>query len=308
MAPRPAGITVVPPAYYFPSPALEIETDNGFSPVAVSIAETASPTSIMSAAIGPGRTLDKLVTFLGRRLVTFLSVVSESHLGLGPNNLVGRMISSIDWSVPHCRYEVCPNYRSPTGKPPRVGLGKIPPSVKDVVELLSSPFCHACLDAHAGSLAGSKVFIAGCDKLVKELRRSNSSTRLLTAYYVCSLASFHERTRQVLVDINAMETFDFLVDELKLSLDHVLVAPSRRALFSIVESAIIPVIKEFDALEGRFDVYNHWHVPESEMASLLPHSVRSLSILVRGLQSSLHRGFPSRWSGRNCAWRRYSPG
>ncbi|KZT18502.1 hypothetical protein NEOLEDRAFT_154352 [Neolentinus lepideus HHB14362 ss-1] len=278
MSPRPAAPRIVTRNRQY---SFSLNLNDGYSPV--SIVYAPSSTSTVSDAIGPGRTMDKFLTFIGEQLTYFISRISARYLGLGPNALVGRMLSSIDWSQRKCRYEFCPNYSPEGGHKPNIGLSRLPPSIAEVAELLSLPFCHSCHELHALSLSKSAIFVAGCQKLVNKLRRSNSSANILIAYHVFILASFHAHTREMFVGLNAMEAFNTLIQELRLSSDCTMISPSRLVLLALSEDAIIPVIKRFNSLEAAFADSYHWHLPEREQTLLLPHSMDCVSTLIRSL-------------------------
>ncbi|KZT21867.1 hypothetical protein NEOLEDRAFT_724329 [Neolentinus lepideus HHB14362 ss-1] len=261
--------------------SFSLNLNDGSSPI--SLVYAPSSTSTVSNAIGPGRTMDKLLTYVGEQLTYFISRISARYLGLGPNALVGRMISAIDWSQRKCRYEFCPNYWPEGGRKPNIGLGRLPPSITEVAELLSLPFCHTCHESHARALSTSEIFVAGCQKLVNKLRRRNSSANLLIAYHIFMLASFHAHMREMFVGLNAMEAFNTLIGELRLTSDCTLIPHSRLVLLALSEDAVIPVIKRFDALEAAFADCYHWHLPEREQTSLLPHSMDCVSTLIRSL-------------------------
>ncbi|KZT22880.1 hypothetical protein NEOLEDRAFT_624602 [Neolentinus lepideus HHB14362 ss-1] len=296
MSSRPAVPRIVTENKY----SFSLNLDDGCSPIAISIADTASSTSSVSDAIGPGRTMDKFLTFFGQHLANFISRISARYLGRGPNALVGRMINSIDWSLQKCRYEFCPNYWPEGGHKQNIRLSRLPPTVTEVVELLSLPFCHTCHELHARSLATSAIFIAGCRKLVNKLR--NSSANLLIAYHIFILASFHAHTCEMFVGLNAMEAFHTLIHELRLSSDDTLILPSRLVLLTLSEDAIIPAIQKFDALEVNLADCRHWYLPERERTSLLPHIVDCMSALIRSLRSLSPRGFLGRLSRRSYLW------
>ncbi|KZT25449.1 hypothetical protein NEOLEDRAFT_1133361 [Neolentinus lepideus HHB14362 ss-1] len=278
MSSRPAAPRVV----ILEKHSFSLNLNDGYSPVAISISDTASSTSSITDAIGPGRTIDKFLTFFGQYLASFISHISARYLGRGPNALVGRMINSIDWSSRKCRYDFCPNYWPEGGHKPNIGLSRLPPTVTEVVELLSLPFCHTCHESHARSLSTSPIFVTGCQKLVNKLRkRSNSSANLLIAYHIFILASFHAHTREMFVGLNAMEAFHTLIHELRLSSDHTLILPSRLVLLTLSEEAVIPTIKKFDALE--VNLAHRWYLPERERTSLLPHVGDCMYALIRSL-------------------------
>ncbi|KZT20896.1 hypothetical protein NEOLEDRAFT_819641 [Neolentinus lepideus HHB14362 ss-1] len=264
--------------------SLSLNLNDGSPPI--SIVYAPSSTSTISDAIGPGRTMDKLLTFFGDQLTYFISRISARYLGMGPNVLVGRMVSSIDWSQRNCRYGFCPHYWPDGGHKPHIGFSRLPPSTAEVAELLSLPFCHSCRESHALSLSASAIFVAGCQKLVNKLRRSSSSASVLIAYHIFILASFHDHTREIFVGLNATEAFNTLIRELRLTSDRTLILPSRLVLLTLHEDTIIPAVKKFDALEVNLAEAHRWHLPEREQPLLLPHIVDCLSTLIRSLLDS----------------------
>ncbi|KZT24619.1 hypothetical protein NEOLEDRAFT_403241 [Neolentinus lepideus HHB14362 ss-1] len=227
---------------------------------------------------GVGRTLDKVMTFLGTRLTSLISRISECHLGKGPNALVGRMINSIDWAKPACQHDFCRNHHLRGRGGQRTCLSKSPPRCGRATVLV-------VLSWVSGFICSIIVGQQYAQRRLREAdqRRSNSSVRLLTAYYICALASFHPHIRQIFINFEATEALYVLVQESRFSAEDILVSPSRRALISVSESAVIPVIKDFNALELKFDEYHHQQLTDNEMTALLPHSVNCLSILMRGL-------------------------
>ncbi|EPQ51164.1 hypothetical protein GLOTRDRAFT_96694 [Gloeophyllum trabeum ATCC 11539] len=225
------------------------------SPLVISLAETTSTSSTLSVAVGVGSTMDKLIGYLGGQLTSFVSRIAERHLKKA------RPVRKI--SVQTASWE---------------GNGADGLRINHLL-----PWASECRDEYATRLSQSKEFNLGCDKLVKGLRLPNTSVRLLTAYYICALASFHHSIRQIFVEVGAAEALHELVHESRVSGNQDVVLPLRRSLISVTESAILPVIKGFDALEDKFQEYYHQHLSIKDITALLPYSASSLRYLMRGL-------------------------
>lgn len=281
MSSRPRHLTVQLPSKL--TRFYSVETNDGLSPLAVSIAETVSPSSTITMEFGPGRTMDTLLGFMGARLTSLISRISERQFKKGPNALVGVMINCIKWKRPQCANVDCTGHPRSWRLGGRAGLREVPPSLEDVVELLFSPYCRTCRDSFATLLSDHAVFAGGCEKLVAQLRNANSSARLLSAYYICALASFHPLIRQIFIDLEAPEVLQTLVLESKILPSGLSAESSRRALASVSESAILPVIKDFDALELKLGEYHGQKLTDNEMIALLPYTATTLAHLFRGL-------------------------
>ncbi|EPQ51132.1 hypothetical protein GLOTRDRAFT_96668 [Gloeophyllum trabeum ATCC 11539] len=232
---------------------------------------------------GPGRTMDRFLSFMGARLTSLISRVSERQFKKGPNALVGMMINRIEWKNHQCAIVDCTGHPRCKRLGENAGLRKFPPSFEDVVELLFAPYCRICRDSFAVSLSQNAVFSRGCGKLVAQLRNASPSARLLAAYYVCALASFHPSIRQIFVNLRAPEVLRNLVNESEILSSALPAESSRRALASVSESALLPAIKDFDALEHKLSEYYRQKLTDKEMIVLLPYTVTSLSRLTRGL-------------------------
>ncbi|KDQ51663.1 hypothetical protein JAAARDRAFT_501583 [Jaapia argillacea MUCL 33604] len=106
---------------------------------------------------GPGRTLDKALTIMGRRLENALSGISE-RFGNGPNATMDRCLVAFDHAL-HSRYEWL-------GGPVRSSkfLRRPPPLDQLLDDVFSKSYLWKWLE-----MCEDRVFINSCQKLISYL-------------------------------------------------------------------------------------------------------------------------------------------
>ncbi|KZT24620.1 hypothetical protein NEOLEDRAFT_403408 [Neolentinus lepideus HHB14362 ss-1] len=261
------------------------ENDN-CSLIAVSIASN----STSPENVGPGRTLDTVISMLGQHVTSFLSHVSERRLRKGPNVLVGRMLGTLDWTNCSCESVWCRKLSGGKQHSP-VDLTSDAPSLQQISEALYASTCSSCRTKYAESLLRSPVFRRGCRKLLKQLRSGSKSVQLLAAYYILALACFHPLLLQVFVANDAMNIVNYILSSSRFFSNDALsapLAPLERALASESENGVLSTIKDSESLLAKMlqGYYYEANMSEREVTNLLPYMTKFNWSLLRDLRNS----------------------
>ncbi|TFK51094.1 hypothetical protein OE88DRAFT_221586 [Heliocybe sulcata] len=236
--------------------------------------------STVSNRPGLGFTLDKSLTKAADKVVRILTRMSEG-LGRGPNALMGRMLISGEWGAYPCHSRYCRVHQDSLG--PSILWSS--PSVDNVLDILFSPYCPQCRERYVKSLTRSEVFLDGCRKLVEGVREPNPSARRLHAYYISALSYFHSSFRCRFLELGADNALRDLRNEGKLWPRDFLVGPATRALFSLTETVIMPVVRVFDEQKRKVDAYFPRPLPEHDLSAIEAQTCDFVSTLLQALAS-----------------------
>ncbi|KDQ51253.1 hypothetical protein JAAARDRAFT_62657 [Jaapia argillacea MUCL 33604] len=213
----------------------------------ISLSLVSDSDSTQSGNVGVGRTMDKAVSAVGTRLEKFLSGVGERRLGLGPHALVGRILRSVDWED-----NGCPSCRDAILRESDGFLGSWTTSVvsvEKVTNIAIDTYCRECRDRHTRDLLANEGFRKGCEKLVKSIRGGTPSVKASAIDYVSALACFHPEFQHLFLTLGADRLIEQVRAHSNLFGNETLLASSRRALCCLTDVTVIPLIKEFDALQ-----------------------------------------------------------
>ncbi|KDQ51675.1 hypothetical protein JAAARDRAFT_198933 [Jaapia argillacea MUCL 33604] len=194
---------------------------------------TDAGSSFVSDQPSPGRTLDKALTIMGRRLENALSSISE-RFGNGPNTAMDRCLVAFDRAL-HPRYEWLdgPVHSSKF-------LRRPPPLDQLLVDVFSKSHRWRWVE-----MCEDWVFINSCQRLITDLRSDKSGNQLLATYYVTTLACCNPGILSHLVQLGAPKALEAMcLQQLLRRKDDrdksLLLASSRRALVMFSDLTALP--------------------------------------------------------------------
>ncbi|KDQ64613.1 hypothetical protein JAAARDRAFT_28254 [Jaapia argillacea MUCL 33604] len=198
----------------------------------------AGSSSFVSHQAGPGRTLDNMISPLGRCLENALSSISE-RIGNGPNVAMNRCLVAVNRAL---------RSQYPWFHPP-VRSSKFlqrPPPLAQLLEDIFSPY-----SMWNTGVCEDRVFIDSCHRLISYLRSDKLGNQILAIYYITALACCKPDILTHLVRLGAPDAIRAAhLHYLWFPKGHrdrsLLLASSKRALVMFSDSTALAVIKELD--------------------------------------------------------------
>ncbi|KDQ56453.1 hypothetical protein JAAARDRAFT_36608 [Jaapia argillacea MUCL 33604] len=228
---------------------------------------TDSDSSFVSDQPGPGRTLDKALSIMGRHLENALSSISE-RFGNGPNAAMDHFLVAVGHTL-HSRYRWF-------DRPVRsCKFLRCPPPLSQLLE-------DVFIDSHfwdVAQICEDRSIVDLCKGLISYLRSDKSGNQLLATYYLTALACCNPGIIPHLVQLGALKALSAVhLQQLLLpkgdQAGSFLLASSRRALVMFSDSTALPVIKEFHL------VVDKSRCQREDTCDLSTHSCQLLSDLL----------------------------
>ncbi|KZT20513.1 hypothetical protein NEOLEDRAFT_842007 [Neolentinus lepideus HHB14362 ss-1] len=208
--------------------------------------------STVSNLPGPGRTLGKILGSSGRAVELVCNKIA-GRVGRSPHAEMARLVRALlPARIGPCKERghgfMCCScaYR-------RV-LDRVQSGQPDMIVVLDAIILLTMFDGDGATPQSTRALDKRCRKLLKHLRRDDLPSRNTAVYYVIALTTLLPRLARVFQKNGVQQLLTGIVNELSnreplLYDESLLLARSRKALVSTLQSDALTVVKEYDQFE-----------------------------------------------------------